>query len=141
MRNHLSRSTALATAGVLTLSLAACGGSDESAQAFCDSFSSVDELTTELQTSIDPSDPDAAIASLEEVTTQVESIEAPEEISDSYAVVSSTIRNFTDTASEALSDLENADQAALTEAMAGFSSEEFNGAIAELDEYTTENCS
>lgn len=141
MRNHLSRTTALAAAGVLTVSLAACGGSDESAQAFCDSFSSVDELTTELQTSIDPNDPDAAIASFEELTTQVESIEAPEEVADSYAVVTSTFRHFTDTASEALSDLENADQAALTEAMDKFSSEEFSGAVADLDEYTTSNCS
>ncbi|WP_407316992.1 hypothetical protein UQW22_10835 [Isoptericola halotolerans] len=140
MRTNLSRTTALAAAGVLTLSLTACGGSDESAQAFCDSFSSMDELTTDLQ-NVDPSDPEAAVASLEELATEVESVEAPEEIADSYAVITSAFRTFTDTASEALSDIENADPTALTEAMGEFSSEEFTTANAEINEYTSENCS
>lgn len=141
MRNHFSRTTALAAAGVLTLSLAACGGSDESAQAFCDSFSSMDELTTDLQQNVDPSDPEAAVASLEELATEVESIEAPEEIADSYEVVSSAFRSFTDTVSEALADPENADPAVLTEATGEFTSEEFTAAATEVETYTTENCS
>ncbi|MCK0118270.1 hypothetical protein BCE75_109156 [Isoptericola sp. CG 20/1183] len=140
MRSPLSRTTALAAAGVLTLSLAACGGSDESAQAFCDSFTSVDDLTSDLQ-GIDPSDPDAAIATLEDLTAQVEAIEAPEEVADSYAVVTSAFRSFTDTVSAALADPENADPAALTEATGSFTSEEFSGAIAELDEFSAANCS
>ncbi|GAA1990678.1 hypothetical protein GCM10009718_30500 [Isoptericola halotolerans] len=140
MRNHLSRTTALAAAGVLTLSLAACGGSDESAQAFCDSFGSMDELTADLQ-NVDPNDPDAAVASLEQLTAEVESIEAPAEISDSYAVITSAFRTFSDAATETLSDLENADPTALTEAMGAFTDEEFTAASTELEEYTAENCS
>jgi nitrate/TMAO reductase-like tetraheme cytochrome c subunit len=141
MRNHLSRTTALAAAGVLTLSLSACGGSDESAQAFCDSFSSMDELTTDLQQNVDPSDPESAVATLEELTVEVESIEAPDEIADAYQVVSSAFRSFTDTMTEALSDPENADPAVLSEATSAFSSEEFSEANAEIEAYATENCS
>ncbi len=140
MRTHLSRTTALAAAGVLTLSLAACGGSDEAAQAFCDSFTSVEDLSADLQ-SVDLSDPDAAAASLEELTTEIESIEAPEEIADSYAVVSSAFRSFSDTISGALDDPANADPSVLTEATNSFTSEEFSNATDELDEYSTANCS
>lgn len=140
MRTHVSRTTALAAAGVLTLSLAACGGSDESAQAFCDSFTSVEDMSADLQ-SVDLSDPDAAAASLEELTTEIESIEAPEEIADSYTVVSSAFRSFSDTVADALDDPANADPSVLTEATNSFTSEDFSNATAELDEYSAANCS
>ncbi|WP_402466701.1 hypothetical protein [Isoptericola aurantiacus] len=140
MRTHLHRSAAAASTVLLTLGLAACSGDDESAQAFCDSVGSLESLTTELG-AIDPSDPDAATESLEQVISEIEAIEPPEEIAESFEVVSTAFVGYADAATEALADMENADTDALTEAQEAMSSEEFSSASADLDQYTTENCS
>ncbi|GAA4720937.1 hypothetical protein GCM10023216_07490 [Isoptericola chiayiensis] len=141
MRSTLPRAGAAATTLLLALGLAACsGGADDAeAQAFCDSFDALEDLTTELG-EVDYSDPEAATSSLEQITAEIESIEAPEEIADDYAVVSSAFRTFTDTASEALADPENVDQQAMSEATAAMGGEEFTAATTALNDYTNEHC-
>lgn len=100
---------ALASAGLLTVGLTACGGGGE-AEAFC-------ERGEELGSSLDTSDPEAAMGLLEDLRD-----EAPSEIQGDM-----------DTLVEAMDalqagDLEGLDQEAVTEASEN------------LEAYVTENC-
>ncbi len=165
MRTHLTRTTALASAAALLLTLAGCSGSGsgsdagptagtgsgtgsgtepsataEGPQALCDAVARLDELSTTLG-DVDPSNPDEAIANLEEITSTLENTDPPAEVADAVDTVSTSFRELTDGMSEALADPTAEDaMTALNDAMASVSSQEFVDATTELNEYTEANC-
>ncbi len=158
MRNHRARTVALVSAAALTLGLAACSGgsspeSDAGASpaadaaatadgpaAFCDAVATLDELSS-APGGVDTTNPEEAIASLEEMTETLEGLDAPAEVADAVDTVSNGFRSYTDGLSEVLADPKGEEaMTRLTEAMEGVTSQEFTEATAELEEYSQASC-
>jgi hypothetical protein len=140
MRNHLLRGGALLSAAALTFTLAACSGDDESTAAFCDTFASLEAHTGDMG-SIMSGEPDAAVEKLESISAELDAVEPPAEIEESFGVFADAFRGMAEVMGDALTDPANADQEALTEATERMTNEEFGQATTELDAFTQENCS
>lgn len=122
----------------LVVPLAACSGGGDDVQAFCDqgedAIAEVDAAGS-LGT-----DPEAFAQAIADAREGFESIDAPAEIEDDWAVFTSTFGDLDD----ALQDIDPTDQEAFTAALQEFSetadSEDLSTAGDNLSTYISENC-
>ena len=127
----------LALAGLL-VPLAACSGGGDDVQAFCDQG---EEAIAEVDAAGSlGSDPEAFAQAIADAREGFESVEAPSEIEDDWAVFTSTFGDLDD----ALQEIDATDQEAFTAALQEFAetanSEDLSTAGDNLSSYISENC-
>ncbi|WP_159792959.1 hypothetical protein [Puerhibacterium puerhi] len=97
--------------------------------------------TLQDMSSIDTSDPAAAIAAFDELTTEFESVEPPAEIADDWNTVATSFREYTDTIQSVLDDPTAEDAVTkASDAAQALMSDEFMEAGTSISTYTATNC-
>lgn len=123
----------------LVVPLAACsGGGEDDVQAFCDQG---EEAIAEVDAAGSlGSDPEAFAQAIADAREGFESVSAPAEIEDDWAVFTSTFGDLDD----ALQDIDATDQEAFTAALQDFAetadSDDLSTAGDNLSTYISENC-
>lgn len=122
----------------LVVPLAACSGGDDDVQAFCDQG---EEAIAEVDAAGSlGSDPEAFAQAIADAREGFESVEAPAEIEEDWAVFTSTFGDLDD----ALQDIDATDQEAFTAALQEFAetanSDDLATAGDNLSTYISENC-
>ncbi|KAJ8141746.1 hypothetical protein OY671_005080 [Metschnikowia pulcherrima] len=111
-------------------------GDTEASGDFCTAYdASLDAQTT--SSSIDTSDPAAAVTQFETFTASLEAAEAPAEISTDWDNVTGVFRQLTDTLETAVDDPANADISSITSLM---TDETFQTSAQNVAVYGTQNC-
>ena len=115
---------------------------DETADGFCEEIQAADDALTDATENLDVTDPQGAVAALDEAVEAMREIDAPVEIADDWEVVVSSTENMLDAIDELdLSDPESAAQQ-LEDLSAQL--EEDAAAVEEagdrVDEYLSEEC-
>jgi hypothetical protein len=114
---------------------------DESAAAGASSDVCAASQTLQDMSNIDTSDPAAAIAAFDELTTEFESVDPPAEIADDWNTVATSFREYTDTVQSVLDDPSAEDAVTkASDAAQALMSEEFMQAGTSISTYTATNC-
>ncbi|MCA5892166.1 hypothetical protein LEP48_02230 [Isoptericola sp. NEAU-Y5] len=167
-----TRTAALATSVVLALGLAACGGSDDDQGAEAatteqsapaeetpaeeeapaegtdvagDDVCGASQVLTEASSTmsaIDPSEPEAAVAQLEELTGTLEAVDnPPAEIADDWNTLATSFRAVTDGLGEVVENPTDPESMTkVSDAMALMNGTEFSEAAQAVGTYTGVNC-
>ncbi|WP_454050773.1 hypothetical protein [Cellulomonas sp. Marseille-Q8402] len=135
VRRHAWAGLAVAA---LVVPLAACSGGGDDVQAFCDQG---EDAIAEVDAAGSlGSDPEAFAQAISDAREGFESVEAPAEIEDDWAVFTRTFGDLDD----ALQDIDATDQEAFTAALQEFAetadSEDLSTAGDNLSTFITENC-
>jgi hypothetical protein len=97
--------------------------------------------TLQDMANIDTSDPAAAIAAFDDLTTEFESVDPPAEIADDWNTVATSFREYTDTVKTVLDDPSAEDAASkASDAAQALMSDEFMQAGTSISTYTATNC-
>ena len=169
MRNRqtITRTAAVTTSALLAFALAACGGgSDEGgstsegsaeggaateespqaeAEAGGDDVCGATEVLTDMSTAmgdVDPSDLQATMDKLEELTGTLEAVDQPPaEIADDWDALSSSFREVTDSLGAVVDDPSDSEaMSKVSEAMSTLSDQSFQESAQAISTYTAENC-
>ncbi|WP_354049901.1 hypothetical protein [Cellulosimicrobium sp. 4261] len=111
-------------------------GDTEASGDFCTAYDALLDAQTTLS-SIDTSDPAAAVTQFETFTASLEAAEAPAEISTDWDNVTGVFRQLTDTLETAVDDPANADISSITSLM---TDETFQTSAQNVAVYGTQNC-
>ncbi len=111
-------------------------GDTEASGDFCTAYDALLDAQTTLS-SIDTSDPAAAVTQFETFTASLEAAEAPAEISADWDNVTGVFRQLTDTLETAVDDPANADMSSITSLM---TDETFQTSAQNVAVYGTQNC-
>lgn len=103
---------------------------------FCGAYDTLMSAQSELS-SVDPSDPSAAVTAFEDLTSTLEAAEAPAEISADWDNVAGAFRTITDTLTAAVEDPASADMSAMTSILGD---ESFQTSTQNVATYATQNC-
>ncbi|MET4224039.1 hypothetical protein [Oerskovia enterophila] len=127
----------LATAVLLTFSLAACSG-DADVKAFCETGEGFEDSMND----VDASDPAAAGEAFDKLVTELKAAKAPEAIAADWTTLTEGFENMGETLT-ALSELDpTADDymEKATELSDSLQSTDFQTAADNVEKWTTENC-
>ncbi|SDG14929.1 hypothetical protein SAMN04487781_3820 [Cellulosimicrobium cellulans] len=111
-------------------------GDTEASGDFCTAYDALLDAQTTLS-SIDTSDPAAAVTQFETFTASLEAAEAPAEISTDWDNVTGVFRQLTDTLETAVEDPANADTSSIMSLM---TDETFQTSAQNVAVYGTQNC-
>lgn len=111
-------------------------GDTEASGDFCTAYDALLDAQTTLS-SIDTSDPAAAVTQFETFTASLEAAEAPAEISTDWDNVTGVFRQLTDTLETAVDDPANADTSSIMSLM---TDETFQTSAQNVAVYGTQNC-
>ena len=162
-RQTITRTAAVTTSALLALALAACGGSDDGAtseggaeggstteespqaESGGDDVCGATEVLTDMSSAmsdVDPSDLQATMDKLEDLTSTLEGVDAPPaEIADDWDALSSSFREVTDSLGAVVDDPSDSKaMSKVSEAMATLSDQSFQDSAQAISAYTAENC-
>ncbi len=111
-------------------------GDTEASGDFCTAYDALLDAQTTLS-SIDTSDPAAAVTQFETFTASLEAAEAPAEISTDWDNVTGVFRQLTDTIETAVDDPANADISSITSLK---TAETYQASAQNVAVYGTQNC-
>ena len=106
----------------------------------CAASATLEEMSSEMG-NIDPNNPQEGLDTLEQLTTTLEAVEAPDEIAGDWSTMATTFRSVTDGLSSALADPAAPDaMTKVSDAMSAMTEESFQQAGQNVSMYTATNC-